>query len=117
MFLDLTDAQRTLQAELRAYFAALITADERELMLTQRHGAVYRDVVRRMGRDGWLGVGWPAQYGGRGFGQIEQQIFVNEASLADVPLPSVTLQTVGPDADGARQPGPEGFLPAPDPGR
>jgi 3-oxo-4-pregnene-20-carboxyl-CoA dehydrogenase beta subunit len=96
MFLDLTDAQRTLQAELRAYFAALITADERELMLTQRHGAVYRDVVRRMGRDGWLGVGWPAQYGGRGFGQIEQQIFVNEASLADVPLPSVTLQTVGP---------------------
>src|SRR5580693_2441821 len=96
MFLDLTDAQRTLQAELRAYFAALISADERDLMLTQRHGAVYRDVVRRMGRDGWLGVGWPAQYGGRGFGQIEQQIFVNEASLADVPLPSVTLQTVGP---------------------
>jgi len=96
MFLDLTDAQRALQAELRAYFAALITPQEREQMLTQRHGSVYRDVVRRMGRDGWLGVGWPAEYGGRGFGQIEQQIFVNEAALADVPLPSVTLQTVGP---------------------
>src|SRR5580693_4636926 len=96
MFLDLTDAQRTLQAELRAYFAALISADERELMLTQRHGAVYRDVVRRMGRDGWLGVGWPAEYGGRGFGQVEQQIFASEAIRADVPLPSVTLQTVGP---------------------
>ena len=96
MFLDLTDSQRALQADLREYFAALITPDERELMLTQRHGAVYRDVVRRMGRDGWLGVGWPTQYGGRGFGQIEQQIFVNEASRADVPLPSVTLQTVGP---------------------
>jgi 3-oxo-4-pregnene-20-carboxyl-CoA dehydrogenase beta subunit len=96
MFLDLTPAQRDLQAELRAYFAALITTGERELMLTQRHGTVYRDVVRRMGRDGWLGVGWPAEYGGRGFGQVEQQIFVNEASLADVPLPSVTLQTVGP---------------------
>jgi alkylation response protein AidB-like acyl-CoA dehydrogenase len=52
--------------------------------------------VLRMGRDGWLGVGWPAEYGGRGFGQIEQQIFVNEAALADVPLPAVTLQTVGP---------------------
>jgi 3-oxo-4-pregnene-20-carboxyl-CoA dehydrogenase beta subunit len=96
MFLDLTDAQRALQADLRDYFAALITPDERELMLTQRHGSVYREVVRRMGADGWLGVGWPAQYGGRGFGQIEQQIFVNEASRADVPLPSVTLQTVGP---------------------
>jgi alkylation response protein AidB-like acyl-CoA dehydrogenase len=96
MFLDLTDAQRSLQAELREYFATLISPPERELMLTARHGAVYRDVVLRMGRDGWLGVGWPAEYGGRGFGQIEQQIFVNEAALADVPLPAVTLQTVGP---------------------
>src|SRR5262249_20699153 len=45
---------------------------------------------------GGLGVGGPAEYGGRGFGQIEQQIFVTEAARADVPLPAVTLQTVGP---------------------
>ena len=96
MFLDLTDEQRGLQAEVHAYFSTLITPDEREMMLTQRHGPVYREVVRRMGRDCWLGVGWPQEYGGRGFGQVEQQIFVNEAALADVPLPSVTLQTVGP---------------------
>jgi 3-oxo-4-pregnene-20-carboxyl-CoA dehydrogenase beta subunit len=96
MFLDLTDGQRSLQAELRDYFATLISPAEREQMLTARHGSVYREVVLRMGRDGWLGVGWPAEYGGRGFGQIEQQIFVNEAALADVPLPAVTLQTVGP---------------------
>jgi alkylation response protein AidB-like acyl-CoA dehydrogenase len=96
MFLDLNAEQRALRDELRAYFATLITAAEREAMLTQRHGSVYRDVVRRMGCDGWLGVGWPIAYGGRGLGQIEQQIFVNEAALADVPLPAVTLQTVGP---------------------
>ena len=36
------------------------------------------------------------RYGGRGFGQVEQQIFANEAARADVPLPAVTLQTVGP---------------------
>jgi 3-oxo-4-pregnene-20-carboxyl-CoA dehydrogenase beta subunit len=96
MLIDLTDSQLTLREELRAYFATLISPAEREAMLTQRHGAVYRDVVRRMGRDGWLGVGWPVEYGGRGLGQIEQQIFVTEAALADVPLPGVTLQTVGP---------------------
>jgi len=39
---------------------------------------------------------WPAEYGGRGLGQVEQQIFANEAARADVPLPAVTLQTVGP---------------------
>jgi 3-oxo-4-pregnene-20-carboxyl-CoA dehydrogenase beta subunit len=96
MFLDLTAGQVALRDELRAYFATLISADERAAMLTERHGAVYRAVVRRMGRDGWLGLGWPAEYGGRGLGQIEQQIFVDEAARADVPLPAVTLQTVGP---------------------
>ncbi len=96
MFLDLSDEQRSLQQELREYFSALLSAHEREVMLTDRHGPVYRDVVKRLGRDGWLGVGWPREYGGRGFGQVEQQIFVNEAARADVPLPAVTLQTVGP---------------------
>jgi 3-oxo-4-pregnene-20-carboxyl-CoA dehydrogenase beta subunit len=96
MFLDLTDEQIALRDDLRAYFAGLISADERAAMVTDRHSATYREVVRRMGRDGWLGVGWPASCGGRGLGQIEQQIFVSEAARADVPLPSVTLQTVGP---------------------
>ena len=96
MFLDLTSEQVTLRDELRAYFVTLISAGERAAMLTERHGTVYREVVRRMGRDGWLGLGWPAEYGGRGLGQIEQQIFVDEAARADVPLPAVTLQTVGP---------------------
>ena len=96
MFLDLTGEQVALRDELRSYFATLISGQERAAMLTERHGTVYREVVRRMGRDRWLGLGWPAEYGGRGLGQIEQQIFVDEAARADVPLPAVTLQTVGP---------------------
>ena len=96
MFIELTKSQLALRDELRNYFAGLISAGERAAMLTERHGRIYREVVRRMGRDGWLGVGWPAEYGGRGLGQVEQQIFVSEAALADVPLPAVTLQTVGP---------------------
>ena len=96
MFIELTERQAALRDELRGYFAGLLSPAERVELLTERHGAVYRDVVRRMGRDGWLGVGWPVAYGGRGFGQLEQQIFANEAARADVPLPAVTLQTVGP---------------------
>jgi len=93
---ELTPSQRELQRELRAYFGGLLTEEERADLLLRRHGPLYRDVVRRMGRDGWLGVGWPAEYGGRGFGPVEQLIFADEAARADVPLPSVTLQTVGP---------------------
>jgi 3-oxo-4-pregnene-20-carboxyl-CoA dehydrogenase beta subunit len=96
MFLDLTDSQVALRDEVRAYFAGLMSASERAELRTERHGHVYRQIVRRMGRDGWLGVGWPREYGGRGLGPVEQQIFVSEAARADVPLPAVTLQTVGP---------------------
>jgi alkylation response protein AidB-like acyl-CoA dehydrogenase len=96
MFIDLTPEQIELRDTLRGYFAGLLSPVQRAELLTERHGAVYRDVVRRMGRDGWLGVGWPTAYGGRGFGQVEQQVFVNEAARADIPLPAVTLQTVGP---------------------
>ncbi|MDQ1646714.1 MAG: 3-oxo-4-pregnene-20-carboxyl-CoA dehydrogenase beta subunit [Cryptosporangiaceae bacterium] len=96
MFVDLTGPQRALQSGLREYFAGLLTAEERAELLYSRHGTAYRAVVRRMGRDGWLGVGWPREYGGRGLGPVEQQIFANEAARADVPLPAVTLQTVGP---------------------
>lgn len=96
MFIDLTPEQRQLQAEIRQYFSNLISPDERTEMEKDRHGPAYRAVIRRMGRDGRLGVGWPKEFGGLGFGPIEQQIFVNEAHRADVPLPAVTLQTVGP---------------------
>jgi hypothetical protein len=96
VFCDLTDSQLALRDELRAYFSGLLSPGERAALLTERHGTVYRDVVRRMGNDGWLGVGWPPEYGGRCLGQVEQQIFVSEAARADVPLPAVTLQTVGP---------------------
>lgn len=96
MFIDLTAEQRRLRDELREYFANLMSDAEREAMLTERHGTTYRELVRRLGRDGRLGVGWPQEYGGKGFGPVEQQIFVNEAARADVPLPYVTLQTVGP---------------------
>jgi alkylation response protein AidB-like acyl-CoA dehydrogenase len=96
MLIELTSAQVALRDELRAYFAELIPTAQREAMLTDRHGEVYRALIRRMGSDGWLGVGWPVEYGGRGFGQVEQQIFASEAARADVPLPAVTLLTVGP---------------------
>ena len=96
MFIDLTEQQRALRDRLRAYFRELVTPEERDEMRTDRHGPAFRAVVRRMGADGWLGLGWPVEFGGSGYGPVEQQLFVTEAARADVPLPSVTLETVGP---------------------
>ena len=96
MYIELTPEQRQLQAEFRQYFQNLISAEEAAEMEVDRHGKAFRAVIKRMGSDGKLGVGWPKEFGGLGLGPIEQQIFVNEAARAEVPLPAVTLQTVGP---------------------
>ncbi len=94
--LELTEAQRAFKAEVREYFAGLTRPEDKLEMMTDRHGPAYHRIIKQMGSDGWMGVGWPVEYDGLGLGGIEQQIFANEAARADVHLPSVTLQTVGP---------------------
>ena len=94
--LELSESQRALKAELRDYFTGLADHDEHREMATDRHGPTYQKTIRKMGDDGWMGVGWPKEYGGHGLGEVEQTIFANEAQRADVHLPAVTLQTVGP---------------------
>jgi alkylation response protein AidB-like acyl-CoA dehydrogenase len=94
--LELTPEQRAFKQEARDYFASLLSPEDRRALLTERHGDVYHRVIKQMGSDGWMGVGWPREYGGKGLGEVEQQIFANEAARADVHLPAVTLQTVGP---------------------
>ena len=93
---ELTEDERAFKAEARTYLTGLVNDADREEMRNNRHGPAYHRIIKQMGADGWMGVGWPKEYGGQGRGVIEQQVFVNEASRADVHLPSVTLQTVGP---------------------
>ncbi|WP_372728321.1 acyl-CoA dehydrogenase [Nocardioides sp.] len=94
--LELSADQRALKDRLRDYFTGLVTHDDHVEMGVDRHGEKYQNMVRRLGQDGWMGIGWPQEYGGHGLGEIEQTIFANEAQRADVHLPAVTLQTVGP---------------------
>jgi alkylation response protein AidB-like acyl-CoA dehydrogenase len=93
---ELTAEQQDFRQEIRDYFSTLVSREDRVEMLTDRHGPAYHRTIKQMGSDQMMGVGWPTEYGGRGLGGIEQQIFANEAARADVHLPAVTLQTVGP---------------------
>ncbi|WP_328924253.1 acyl-CoA dehydrogenase family protein [Streptomyces sp. NBC_00190] len=97
MHLEYTPEQQQLRAELRAYFARLIPEDvyaRYEDPAAQKR--FYRETIRRLGSDGWLGVGWPKEYGGRGMSPMDQFIFFDEAAQAVVPLPLMALNTVGP---------------------
>jgi alkylation response protein AidB-like acyl-CoA dehydrogenase len=92
-----TAEQEALRDELRAYFAALMTPEvEAELSNGEEGGRLYRELALRMGRDGWLGIGWPAEYGGQGRSAVEQFIFFDEAQRAGAPVPFLTINTVGP---------------------
>jgi 3-oxo-4-pregnene-20-carboxyl-CoA dehydrogenase beta subunit len=96
MFIDLTHEQRRLRDDLRYYFASCLTHEQRRDIARDPFGPVYMEHCRRLGRDGWLGLGWPKEYGGSGYGPVEQQLFANEIARAEVPYPIITLQTVGP---------------------
>jgi alkylation response protein AidB-like acyl-CoA dehydrogenase len=91
-----TPEQEALRQELRAYFEELMTPEVlAETAAGETGGPACLEAVRRMGRDGWLGIGWPVQYGGQGRGDVEQFIFSDEAWRAGAPIPFLTINTVG----------------------
>src|SRR6185436_7766491 len=98
--IDHTDAQRQLAAELRKYFAELMTPARRESLAAgggeYGDGLAYKEIVRRLGKDGWLALGWPAEYGGGARSMLDQLVFTDEAAAAGVPVPFLTINTVGP---------------------
>jgi len=97
MYIGYTEEQEALRKELRAYYEKLLTPAVRE-KLSAEHGVgpTHREVVRQMGADGWLGIGWPTEYGGQGRSEIEQFIFFDESMRMTAPVPMLTINTVGP---------------------
>jgi len=97
VYIGLTEDQERLRQEVRAYYERLLTPEVRaQLTGSGGVGDANRKVVRQMGEDGWLGVGWPKEWGGRGFTPVEQFIWFDEAMRAGAPVPMLTINTVGP---------------------
>jgi alkylation response protein AidB-like acyl-CoA dehydrogenase len=101
MHIAYTPGQERLRLELRDYFGRLMTAEVRAALADTAegdygNGDAYRAVVRQLGQDGWLALSWPTEYGGRGGTLLDQLIFTDEAAIARVPVPFLTINTVGP---------------------
>ena len=97
MEIGFTEEQQALRRELRDYYAGLLTPDvEEELANSHGIGPTVRRVVKQMASDGWLGIGWPKEYGGQGRSAIEQFIFFDESMRCGAPVPMLTINTVGP---------------------
>ncbi len=99
MYLDFTAEQQGLRQEIRDYFTGLLTPDLRKALdeeWDECGGPVFRKVVGRMGADGWLGIGWPKEYGGQGRTPLEQLIFWDEVYHCRAPLHIIPVNTIGP---------------------
>jgi alkylation response protein AidB-like acyl-CoA dehydrogenase len=97
MEIGYTEEQQALRQELREYYANLLTPEvEAELAQSHGIGPTVRRITKQMASDGWLGIGWPKQYGGQGRSAIEQFIFFDESMRSGAPVPMLTINTVGP---------------------
>ena len=100
MRIGYTPEQEELRRELRAYFSKLMTPDRVEALNSAEgeygRGDVYRETVAQMGRDGWLALGWPKEYGGQARSAMDQLIFTDEAAIAGAPVPFLTINSVAP---------------------
>ena len=95
MHLAYTPEQETLRTQLRAYFAELMTPEvEAEVARGDTGGPHCLEAVRTMGRDGWLGIGWPTEYGGQGRSLVDQFIFYDESWRALAPIPALTINAI-----------------------
>ena len=97
MEIGYTPEQEATRSELRAYYEKLL--DEQtvaELAASHGIGEAPRRVWKQMCADGWAGIGWPTEYGGKGATAIEQFIFFDESMRAGAPVPMLTINTVGP---------------------
>src|SRR5699024_6913291 len=94
----LSDEDLRLRQELRDYLDRLLTDEVRAGLHAEGEagGPVRDEVMRRIGADGWFGIGWPEEFGGQDRGHRAQFILYSEAYRAQAPLPMVTLTTVAP---------------------
>lgn len=91
-----SEAQRALRGELRDYFRQLVPPDMSTRLAGAEGGEEFRQLLRRLGEDGMLTLGWPEEYGGRNYGAVEQLILFEEAWRVHAPFPLITLHSVAP---------------------
>lgn len=97
MYIGYDEEQEELRTELSQYYAKLLTPEVRARLAEEGGtGPTNREVVGQIGDDGWLGIGWPEEYGGQGRSAVEQFLFFDESMRSAAPIPMLTINTVGP---------------------
>lgn len=90
--------------EVRSYLKGLFEGDDidmyavmaehsEDLMSLREHGQAF---IQRLGKDGWLGLGTPKEYGGQGRSFVHQWLFLEELKYQGLPTGQLLVQSIIP---------------------
>ena len=100
MNIELTPQQKALQQEVREYMKTVMTPELLEEMkipeFKEGGGPEFRKQYARMGADGWIGLSWSKELGGKELSNIEQYIFTDEVVRSGFAYPFLTTEAVTP---------------------
>ena len=87
MDLAFTPEEQQFREDIRAWVHANLPADISHKVHNSLH--LSRDDMQRwakiLGKKGWLGHGWPKQFGGPGWNAVQKHLFEEECALAGAP--------------------------------
>ncbi|MBV6424127.1 MAG: Acyl-CoA dehydrogenase FadE26 [Steroidobacteraceae bacterium] len=91
-----TPEQEQLRQDIRRFLDEHVSAELRAEIATSAHtpGPLARCFLRLLGERGWLGIGWPTEYGGQGRTMLEQMIFYDELDLRDIHYGGLTITSL-----------------------
>ena len=100
MLIQLNAKQAKLKSELQEYFEGLITPALKAELNNPNHfeggGPEFKNAMQTMGADGWIGLSWKKELGGKELSPMEQYIFVETVMRTGFPFPFLTTESVGP---------------------
>src|SRR4051812_12682923 len=97
MYVGYSKEHEELRDELRAYYETLITPEvEEDLRKGEGIGPASKAIWKQMASDGWCGLGWPKEYGGKDLTPMEQFVFFDESMRSGAPVPMLTINSVAP---------------------
>jgi alkylation response protein AidB-like acyl-CoA dehydrogenase len=98
MDLSFSPSEEAFRAEFRAWLATNLPAARAEPASLAEEVASLIEWQRRLAAGRWVGVHWPAQYGGRGASLVENYIFQEELARLQAPeiIGRIGVNLVGP---------------------
>ncbi|MCB1474909.1 MAG: acyl-CoA dehydrogenase [Rhodobiaceae bacterium] len=85
---DLGEVPNAFRQEVRQWLAENLPAQPRDPSDKRplNHIRANKAVSQKLGAKGWLSLSWPSEWGGQGRSAIEQLVFEEEVTCADVPV-------------------------------